>query len=464
MTNGKFFTAAYCPPYPPKGEYPNRITEKVYGSLQRIGIDNVFGHFEERSGAQYLEEAMRICDKLGITYFPRLDIFNQYLAITGGYHVKDGITYRNRPEIEKKAIGEAFLSEIAKVSHHPSFGGIYFGDEASYGATEGIAEAKALFKTQYPDKAFHYNNLNYCFSDAHLFGGENSEDYRPLTGDLECKSENRFRRYRYLIDEFVDKVHPEFLTTDFYPYNPIWQDIPTSVHRGLYELNALFADYKAKHKGLKSYAYVQTGRWSGEVRLNTRAEMALQINIILAYGHEGFAFFPAVYPNDFLGDESVERSKGGVCGLIDGYGNETMYADMAEELIADVQAFAPVIVPSEFLGVATVGEFHGGFDGVDLTTLPDYDCIYVGGLPEWVRYAGELPRIETTSQLFIGVFRQPNGKAAYYVVNNSVTNKARVNVSLTEKYALMQKRQTKTCEFKTAFTLPAGESAVLYQL
>ena len=47
MKKDRFFTAVYCPPYPPKGKYPNRITEEVYQILKDVGIDHIFGHFED---------------------------------------------------------------------------------------------------------------------------------------------------------------------------------------------------------------------------------------------------------------------------------------------------------------------------------------------------------------------------------------------------------------------------------
>lgn len=350
------------------------------------------------------------------------------------------------------------------LSHHACFGGIYFGDESAYGAIEGIADAQKLFLENYPDKEFHYNNLNYCFSDVHLFGGEHSEDYRVLTGDLECKSENRFNRYRFLIDKFVDTVQPEYLTTDFYPFGWAWRNIPTSVHRGVYELNSIFADYKKKNKGMKSYQYIQVGYWDDEVRMNTRAEMALQMNITLAYGHEGFAFFPGVFPNDFLDDPPTpwEYGKGGICGLVDAYGRETMYADFAREILNDLQAFAPIMLSSEFLGVATVGEYHNGFDGVDISVLPDNDALYTGWLPKWCRYEEALPKINTDSQLFIGVFMQENGKKAYFVVNNSTLIKANATLYLEGVHTVIQKGALAEKNGEISVRIPAGESILIY--
>ena len=54
MKKDRFFTAVYCPPYPPKGKYPNRITEAVYQILKDVGIDHIFGHFEDNYGRIFI--------------------------------------------------------------------------------------------------------------------------------------------------------------------------------------------------------------------------------------------------------------------------------------------------------------------------------------------------------------------------------------------------------------------------
>ena len=215
---------------------------------------------------------------------------------------------------------------------------------------------------------------------------------------------------------------------------------------------------------MKSYQYIQVGYWDDEVRMNTRAEMALQMNITLAYGHEGFAFFPGVFPNDFLDEPPTpwEYGKGGICGLVDAYGKETMYADFAKELLADMQAFAPVMLNSEFLGVATVGEYHNGFDGVDISVLADNDALYTGWLPEWCCYEGKLPEIETNSQLFIGVFEQENGKKAYFVVNNSTLIKVRATLKLQGTHKIIQKGVQTEKNGEISLSIPAGESILIY--
>ena len=139
-----------------------------------------------------------------------------------------------------------------------------------------------------------------------------------------------------------------------------------------------------------------------------------------------------------------------------------MYADFAKELLAELQAFAPIMLHSEFLGVATVGEYHNGFDGVDISVFPDNDALYTGWLPEWGRYEGELPKIDTNTQLFIGVFKQENGKTAYFVVNNSTLIKANATLKLQGKNKMIQKGVQTEREGEISVCIPAGESILIY--
>lgn len=456
----RFFTSIYCPPYPPKGDYPSRITDNAYGMLHDVGIDNVFGHFEDMYGKEYLEQALECSDKAGITYYPRLNLFKKYLAVSGS-DVYEGISYRFLSQSEKEKLEKEFVEGLEKCAKHKSFGGVFFGDESPIGSFEGIAAAKNIFDKHFPGYEFHYNCMNYCIDDTMLFGGKNSVDYKELDGDLKCESKNRFNRYKPFIDKYLDEVKLDYLTTDMYPYLTLWKEVPTSIHRGLYELNALFAEYK-KSYNVMTFTYIQTGAWDCSVRKVNRAEMALQMNVAIAYGHEGVVFFPGVFPNDFLNDPGCDASKNGDCGLLDVNCNPTVYAEMAKDLIADLQKCAPILLDAKFSGVYSVGEFNGGIDkSVDVDALVDGDCIFVGELPNFALYEGEKPQIVTDSQLLVGVFEQQNGSKAYFIVNNSIVVNANVTIKSGCKNVIASGEKQTTGDCFVA-NIPAGEYICLY--
>lgn len=127
-----------------------------------------------------------------------------------------------------------------------------------------------------------------------------------------------------------------------------------------------------------------------------------------------------------------------------------------------MQAFAPILLNSEFLGVATVGDYHNGFDGVDVSVLPDNDALYTGWLPDWCQYGERLPKITTNTQLFIGVFKQENGKKAYFIVNNSTLIKARATVSVQGENTVIQNGKKSFMQGDLSVVIPAGASVLIY--
>ncbi len=428
--------------------------------LKEIGINNVFGHYEDSYGEEYLEEALVCSEHAGITYYPRLELFQRYLAVSGS-DMYNGTSYRFLSADEKAELEKEFIEKTKECAKYSSFGGIYFGDESPIGSFEGIGAAKRAFDKYFPNYEFHYNCLNYCIDDSIIFGGKNSVDYKELDGDLKCSSKNRFNRYRLLIDKYLEEVNPQYLSTDLYPFITLWPSVPTAIHRGLYELNALFAEYK-KSNDVKTFTYIQTGAWDGMVRKVNRAEMALQMNVAVAYGHEGFVFFPGCFPNDFVNDPNFDAAKDGECGLLDVNCNPTVYADMAKGLIAELQKCAPILLDSKFMGLYSVGKFNGGIDAsVDVDSLPDGDCIFVGKLPNFAFYEGEKPQIDTNSQLLVGVFEQRSGEKAFFIVNNSIVTNANVVIrsGCNNVIASGEKQTTGDC-FKA--NVPAGEYICLY--
>ncbi|MBQ9482306.1 MAG: hypothetical protein IJU84_09090, partial [Clostridia bacterium] len=46
LKKGVIPVGAYCPPMPPFGEYPNKITEEQYKAAKEAGIDILYSHGE----------------------------------------------------------------------------------------------------------------------------------------------------------------------------------------------------------------------------------------------------------------------------------------------------------------------------------------------------------------------------------------------------------------------------------
>ncbi len=424
----KYFIGLYCAPAVPAPGHPNRVTPRAYRLLKDAGVDNVFGFFEDRAGEQYLQMALDCAQEAGITFYPRLEVFNRFFGITGA-KTKDNLSYWDMPEQMREKLNKEFLQQIDACARHPAFGGVFMGDERGCECFPGIGAAQKLFQKAYPDKGFFYNHLNYFIDDQLFFyctvpvQGEKKQ----LTGELTYSEENRFNRYAHFIDLYRQQVDTPYISTDVYPFNPTWKNIPTSIHRCLYEVQSFFADLKCK-TGLKPLTYVQVGNWDDESRYIGKETVALHFGIAAAYDFDGFLFFPGCFPNDWL-DTPESFAQDGKTGLLDVNGEPTEYYPGVQEIVAHFQQIAGYIHGARWLGVKALGEFDGGFGDVTPEQVEWGHCIYQGGLPENEKhpYEGELPEIQAHKQVFLGVFQ--DGEQKYLLlVNNTITAQNRVRL------------------------------------
>ncbi len=456
----KYFVGVYCPPMVPKYEHPNRITPRAYRMLKEVGIDHVFGCFEDEAGPEYLKMAMQYAADAGILFYPRLEIFNHFLGITGSSYerYRDFPTYADMPAQKQEALLKQLMEEIAECSKAPSFGGIFMYDEQRHECFPAIGIVQKQFSKAYPDKLFMCNNINYMSANDFFEFSPEPVD-RQLKMDLAPTEENRFKRYEYFIDLYLKQIDTEYISTDVYPFLQIWDKVLTSIHRNLYEIQSFFADIKCK-TGRKPLVYIQVGNWEGEQRIVGKPEMALDIGIAAAYDADGFVFFPGCWPNDWL-DTPESFAKYGKAALFDVYGEPTQYFCYAKQLISHFQKIADFIHGAKWLGVNTLGEFEGGFGNVDIREQKWGSCIYRGGLPENEKhpYTEELPEISTDKQLFIGVFQ--DGTQKYLLlVNNSIVAANHVSISAGVAHHIIQQGGCRDYNGETVEMEP-GESILV---
>ncbi len=458
--NQQFFTGIYCPPSLGKDKYPNRITSEVFDLLSKAGIRQIYGYYDDRQGKVALNSLLDLSQKYGMTYYPRLTVFDKFLGERG--HEKYPL-FSDMSKEQQDDIREEFADIINSIKEHPAFGGIFISDERPLEAYEGMAEARKLFKQICPDKEFHYNALNYFGDDKIMFyrNGDNSNRKYELVNELEYNADNRFTRYKVYMEEFLDLCDGERISTDLYPFAPTWKEVPTSIHRGMYETNYIMATYK-KERNIPCYLCIQVGDWD-KGRYIGRPETALHMNLTMAYQLDGFIFFPGVYPNDWIGDEAMEGNEEGVNSLLDATGKPTEHYGYVQTLLEHSQKCADVLLTNKWLGVYTEGNFVGGFGNTNLDEIEWNECIYRGGLPEGEKfeYQGKKPNIMTKSQLFISVFESEKNNV-YLIINNSI-------VTETEFVFDTEKKWKMTVDGKAVYgqgtikvsELNAGESIVI---
>lgn len=459
----EFIQAIFCAP---TGEYddlpyPSRLTDDVFKALKEAGINRIFGFgYDIREETQIA--TLKLCEKYGMYYLPTMRSFGKYVSLGNGGEK----AYKDLTEDEKNRLDSEFIEEVAKYTGYSAFKGVFFGDEAGYLSFEGVAHAKQVFDKNYSDLEFHFNFFSYSINDDIFWYGmassfaEKPDLEKPfrLKGDLAVTFKNRFNYYDKLVDGLIDKARFEFLSQDKYPFECFWESVPTSVHVGLFELNAYFAE-KKKTCGCAFYNYMQAGLWeTNENRKQmTKGEIFLQANVTAAYGHEGFAYFPGCFPIDFTFRPDKDLIMNGVGGLIDINGKKAAVYDWVKELNEYLAKISDDMLSSEAKGVWMYGDYYNGFTKDEIKNLPDSECIFVGKLPEYFRYRDPDLQIDSSNEVLVGTFEKAC-KKRYYLVNLSTTEKNEVNVSFKDGRYIAIGKNSVTFEKEIKLSLNEGQS------
>lgn len=465
----EFIQAIFCAPTGKYDNlpYPSRLTDDVFKSLKEAGINRIFGFgYDIREETQLA--TLKLCEKYGMYYLPTMSSFGKYVSLGNGGEK----AFKDLSEEEKTRLDEDFIAEVAKYSAYPAFKGVFFGDEAGYLSFDGVAHAKRVFDKNYPDLEFHFNFFSYSINDdIFWYGMANSFANKPnlekpfeLKGDLAVSFKNRFNFYDKLVDGLITKAKFEFLSQDKYPFECFWDSVPTSVHVGLFELNAYFAEKKKKY-GCKFYNYMQAGQWFiNEKRKGmTKGEIYLQANVTAAYGHEGFAYFPGCFPIDYTFGKDSNLIMNGAGGLIDINGKKADVYEWVKRLNEYLAKISDDVLSSIAKGVWMYGKYYNGFTEEEIKDLPDSECIFTGELPELFRYRDPDLQIDLSNEVLVGTFER-SGKKRYYLVNLSTTEKNEVTVNFASgKYNAIGEEETVAFENKISLSLNEGQGIYIIQ-
>lgn len=461
----QFVQAAFCAPtgaYEDKG-LPTRLTDEVFKALADAGINRLFG-FGYDGRPETIASTFKLCEKYKIAYFPTPSCAESYVRICEG---KNGeVPFSKLSEEEIAELDEKFEKELLGFAEYPAFGGVFFSDEAGYLAAEGIAYAKKVFDRVCSDYEFHTNFYSYSIDDNIFWGGmggkHSNELPFELTGDMAIRFENRFNYYDCLVENLLSKADFEYTSQDKYPFEMFWPEVPTSVHVALFELNAYFNEKKQKYNN-KFYNYMQVGNWTADRREVTFAEMALQMHVTAAYGSEGFAYFPACYPVDYIGEPAGVKTRGSVGSMIDMDGHKTLYCSYIEILNRFFRRIEEDILDSTLLGVKAYGTYDNGFDKKDIENLPDNECIYCGELPEMLQYDGDIS-VDGTNQVLVATFERED-KRRYYFVNLSTIYRNDVSYVLPDgDYEIVTQEGTRHIDNEGSLLLNAGCGVYIKEL
>ena len=171
--------------------------------------------------------------------------------------------------------------------------------------------------------------------------------------------------------------------------------------------------------------------------------LSFNVNIYLAFGAKGICYFPINTPISF--SDNVEQ--GMTVAMFDWFGNKTETYYYVKEINKQIAAVDEYLMHATNHGAI----MHG--------TLPSTDCLTDGEIIE----SGEFRELDSVSGdgATVGCFDY-YGKTCLYVVNNSMTSDASVELGFDARYAydVIQRGETATVKGKKIpLRLAAGESA-----
>lgn len=455
---------AYCSPQPAcrvNGiEYPSKITIEHYRALAELGVTIVYGHAEAIGrDNEVVFEALRLCEQVGIKYFVRDMIAENYLSL--GF--REYPAWKSLTPEEKEALDKRFEANIRLYKDFPAFAGISFFDEPGSDCFEGIAHAKEVFERVCPDKVFYVNMLPHHISAEQLQYGACQINVPKATDDNLAVRHGNDNRYVYFTEKYIKEVNPKLYSYDSYPFLTLG-NVESMIHTALYELPQI-CDYNHRTYGVPYWMFMQVGgKWEGSAnRVTDEAEMRLQISVGLLYGASGIQLFPCCFPNDWLHDPIAD---GGVFGRL---GEITKQYGYVKSALRQLRAVEKYLATATGKGRFAVGEYQGLLPAEEeLQKIQWNETIYRGGFPECKRFDVDVeacPKVEATSQFLISRLESEEGKEMYFLVNNSIVTAANVRVIFDgeKKYTVVYQGESfeKTGSELYLQRIPAGDNLLI---
>lgn len=459
----------YCAPQPEytyKGEYfPSRITEEQFRLLKNCGINMVMGHEDMMNSPTEAEafKAMDICHKLGMKYLVKDYLFYEY------YGTRDGHTHFNYlTEEEREDLDRRMEASLRRYKDHPAFAGVLFIDEVGLEGMDGVARGQAVFNRVCPGKIFLATMFPMYSSPKCYQHGWADLDVPFNEKILPYKQEN-LDRFKYYMEQWLDKVSPEILNYDLYPYAKV-EEAPNAVHQGMWDMTQ-YVTGEARKLDKEYWHTLQCGgRWCDDmrIRITNMGEVNLGISVALGYGAQALILYTGCFPNCCYG--GIEHS-----GIIDIHGNITEQYPLYQYAFMQVKAIGKYLLNAKLKAMVLSDAPYFGM-------LPDHEVIqevedrdkgagkgiFEGGFHRYGNIMtdsyGALKKIESTSQAIVSCFEK-EGETFYFLFNTSPYAATDVTLTFDDEYTYeyTQRTVTDTSEGSTLtiHALPAGENVLI---
>ncbi|MBE7084519.1 MAG: hypothetical protein E7368_00505 [Clostridiales bacterium] len=200
------------------------------------------------------------------------------------------------------------------------------------------------------------------------------------------------------------------------------------LRKGYYQNLATIRDASIK-ANIPFWTYIQTCSWHEGGRLPTENELRWNVNTSLAYGAKGIQYFCGVVPYS-SGGETFDGA------LFDGAGVPTLLYNYVKTMNKQIKGIDHILMNSRNLGVVYAGglpQFYTVNSDSSYTQLTaEENALEKPTLGTLTAQEAGLVSVDVIQgNILIGCFDY-NGKTAYYVVNNSTTSLAHVDLKFGE--------------------------------
>lgn len=381
--------------------------ESTIAAYAEAGVNTLYGLYELCT-LKGVENALDVCYDRNIAYLVNMGDAANLTDASAGLHNLD------------------------RVKYHDAFAGVMASDEPGKTMFGNLGKSFAVLD-RYIDGAaegalWHANLFPAYASQKQLYNRVND-------GEL---PEGGYTYEEYLSD-FIREVNPKVLSYDFYPC----RGAEGSLSGGYFENMALVRKYAAQ-ANIPFWVYIQACSFGGNTRVPTKGDILWQVNTALCYGAKGIQYFCGVTPSDGGGESFVG------C-YFDRGGNKTPVYDYAKEANLQIAAADEVLMCSRFCGMIVSGSTPWGEETDSGIAAEDLLSEY-----------GVLKSVAAAHAL-TGCFDY-DGKNAYYLVNDSSSEKDEASVSFSSsvKGYYVQGGEKKSFSGNTlSLALTAGEGVLI---
>jgi len=300
---------------------------------------------------------------------------------------KYGVKYLIRDNNVNEADMDIMMAALKRYASHPAFAGVKIMDEPGTTHFDIFAETHEMYKQLCPDKYYYINLLpSYANASQLQYGAATTRNDGTMDFDT-------------YLELYIEKVKPAFLSYDYYCIG----GAAGTVQQGYFRDMSKFRELSLEHD-IPFWVFIQACGY-GNMRTPNEAEIQWQVNTSLAYGAKGIQYFcyftPLEDPDGFRGN------------FIDRNGNKTDIYYYGQRANTQIAACDEVLMHCTSKGLIVTG------NSID-NTIPAKDKI--------TSYR-ELVQVTAQNSGFLTGCFDHEGKSAYYVVNNSLTNQGSVTLT-----------------------------------